>query len=319
MNMDIRKNDISRSGLLNLLVVYLVWSSTYLAIRIAVSGPGSFSILTAGYIRMFLAGALLLLLGLVKKYRLKITARELLSLTVSGGLLWVGGNGLIMWAEQRADSGFAALILALTPVLTAGLNSLLERKLPSFMVCSSLLLSFVGIGVMVGHNRLAGGVIELRSTLGLIGGTLSWVVGSIYQSRQSLDLPASVVSAYQHLTSGIMFLMLAVWSGNYLPGASQGAWLALLYLVLFGSVWAFTAFIKALNLLPLHITMTYAFVNPILAMFLGWVLLKEHIDSQMVVGAFLIIMGVIGLFWERLISVRKKCDGLSASSKSSDL
>lgn len=302
--MEVRNKGISRAGMLNLLIVYLVWSSTYLAIRIAVSGPGSFPILTAGYIRMFLAGALLLLLGLVKKYRLKITAREFLSFAVSGGLLWVGGNGLIMWAEQRADSGFAALILALTPVLTAGLNSLLERKTPSFTVCASLIISFMGIGVLVGPGRFSGAA-EIGPILGLIGGTLSWVAGSVYQSRQSLNLPAPIVSAYQHLIAGVMFFILALGSGNYQPSASQGAWLALLYLVIFGSVLAFTAFIKALGLLPLHITMTYAFVNPILAMFLGWLLLNEHIDSQMVWGAFLIILGVVGLFWERLRAERK--------------
>lgn len=291
---------ISKTGLINLLVVYVVWSSTYLAIRIAVSGPGGFNVLTAGYIRMFLAGSLLIIICVIRKYRIRITVRELIVFGVSGCLLWVGGNGVVMWAEKQADSGFAALVVSCAPLLVAVIESILNKKAPSKILAFSLLLAFTGLWILVGPAWRGMGGDNLMPALALLGGTVSWAVGSVYQARQKLDLPAPVVSAYQHLSAGILFFIISLSSGQYVPNAGRDEWLALLYLVVFGSVLAFTSYIKTLQLLPINIAMTYAFVNPVLALFLGWAILNEQVNLLTLLGALVVILGVVGVFWERV-------------------
>lgn len=298
--MSYKKLDLSRSGLLNLLVVYLVWSSTYLAIRVAVSGPHSFDVIAAGYLRMFGAGIILLVFCRLRGMRLRIPKNEILPIIISGSLLWLGGNGLIMWAEKTANSGFAALMAASTPLLVAGMESLLDKKWPSILLTISLVVSFTGIGVLVSPAWQTGGSVDLISALALFGGALSWGAGSLYQSRQRLTTPAPMVSACQHLSAGVVYLAVAFFSGSVMPSAGTTEWLALGYLILFGSVWSFTAFLKALQLLPIHITMTYGFVNPVLALFLGWLLLHEAVGFSTLVGALLVVAGVVGVFLTRL-------------------
>ncbi|MEN6327584.1 MAG: EamA family transporter [Syntrophomonas sp.] len=298
--MDTKAAPISRPGLLNLLVVYLVWSSTYLAIRVAVAGSNGFNVLSAGYIRMLLAGILLILFCVIRKYPIRITLQELAVFGLSGCFLWVGGNGLIMWAEKQADSGFAALVVSSTPLIVAGIESVLNKKAPSKILTFSLLLAFIGLWILLGPAWRGLGGNSLMPAIALLAGTVSWSVGTVYQARQNLDLPAPVAAAYQHLSAGILFLMLSIARGQYIPDAGPNEWLALLYLVVFGSVLAFTAYVKTLQLLPINLAMTYAFVNPVLALFLGWAILNEQINLFTLLGALVVILGVVGVFWERV-------------------
>src|SRR5690606_20576573 len=122
---------LNPAGLANLAVVYLVWSSTYLAIRIAVREGAGFPPFTMGLMRAALGGALLILWAYLQKQRVRITRREMLVLFASGTLLWMLGNGLVAFAEQRTASGLAALLLAATPIWTALIEAIWDRKLPS--------------------------------------------------------------------------------------------------------------------------------------------------------------------------------------------
>ncbi len=293
------KSTLSTAGLGNLMVVYLIWSSTYLAIRIAVTPGSGFSVWTAGSIRMVMAGLILLMFAWLKKLRIRINGRELTLLFLSGTLLWLGCNGLVMWGEQSANSGFTALVLASTPIWTAFIDSVLDKKMPSGLLVGSLVLSFAGIIVLVAPSLARGSTTQLGSAVVLIIAAISWSAGSVLQTRYPMELATPVISAYQHLLGGVGFIIIALASGQSWPQASNSAWLALAYLVIFGSVVGFTSFINALKLLPINIAMTYAYVNPVLALLLGWWLLDEVLTIWILAGAVMVILGVIGVFRDK--------------------
>ena len=221
------------------------------------------------------------------------------TLAVSGCLLWVGANGLVMWAEQYANSGFTALMVASAPIWTALIGAVLDRKKPSLLLMGSLLFGFAGLGVLMTPALLKQDSLELVSGGALFIASISWAAGSIVQTRNPVLLSAPVSSGYQHLFAGAGFLLVALFSGEVLPTPSLTGWLAWGYLVLFGSIFAFTSFIYTLQLLPLSIAMTYAYVNPVLALVLGWWLLDEAISGFTVMGALMVVLGVVGVFRSR--------------------
>lgn len=263
-------SSLSTAGLGHLFIVYLIWSSTYLAIRIMVKPGSGISVWASGSYRVVLAGLILLIYAYIRHYRIKITMREMLYLFVTGWLMWIGCNGVVMWIEQRANSGFVALALGSTPIWSAFIDALLDRKRPSPMLVGALFLSFSGIICLVVPSLLEGNTTQLGDGLILIVASAAWALASVLQNRWQIQLEAPVTAAYQHLLSGIGFIAIAVLTGSAWTQATPTAWMALVYLIIFGSVIAFTSFINALKLLPINIVMTYAFVNPVLAQILGW-------------------------------------------------
>lgn len=291
---------LSKQGLAHLSVVYLVWSSTYLAIRIAVQEGSGFPPFAMGAIRMAAAGMILLLLARFSGFSLRMSRQDLIRLSVSGILLWVGGNGLVVWAEQHVASGYAALMVASSPIWVAFLNALWSKKRPSWLLIGSLLLGFFGLCVLLAPTLLNSNPGEFTAGLALLAASISWSAGSLYQTRFPIQKSAVVISAYQHVFAAAGFFLVFLLAGEPIPHPTHQAWAAWGYLVIFGSVLAFTSFITALQLLPINIAMTYSYVNPVLAVFLGWWLLNEQITGWTIAGAALVICGVFGVFQERL-------------------
>jgi drug/metabolite transporter (DMT)-like permease len=290
---------INWSGMFNLLVVYLVWGSTYLAIRVAVREEAGFPPFTMAGLRVLTGGVLLLLWAAAVRRQIKPSKRDVVILAISGMLLWVGGNGLVTWAEQRAHSGYAALLVAASPIWVALLEAILDRKLPSRLLVGSLLIGFGGI-VLLSYPVLISGVrADWWSVIALLLAGLSWAIGTIVQSRHPVQLSPRVSSGYQQLFAGLGFALIALLLGEPRPTPLFEAWLAWGYLVLLGSVFAFTAFLQALRLLPTNIVMTYAYVNPVIAVALGWLILGEPITLWTVGGAALVLIGVAGVFRAR--------------------
>lgn len=296
MNMD---KKITWAGMLNLFVVYIVWGSTYLAIRVAVRDGAGFPPFTLGAMRVLIAGVVLLFWAFLTRKRVRPTRRELVTLAISGVLLWVGGNGLVNWAEQRAHSGLATLIIAATPLWVAIMEALIDRRWPSLRLILAIIVGCFGIAVLSVPVLREGVQADVPSIIGLLFAGFSWGMGTLFQSRRSVDVDPSVSSGYQQVFGGIGFVVIALLSHEPLPTPVPQAWLAWGYLVIFGSLLAFTSYVRAVQMLPTSIVMTYPYVNPVIAVFLGWLILNEPITVWTIAGAALVLLGVAGVFDDR--------------------
>ena len=299
-----KEKTTSWAGLAHLFVIYIVWGSTYLAIRVAVREGSGFPPFILGGTRVVSAGLVLLIWSVLRKKRIRLSSLELKILALSGILLWVGGNGLVNWSEQRADSSLAALIIAATPIWTAIVVVLMDKELPTLRMVGALLVGFGGMVVLSIPVLREGVQADVMSIIGLLIAGLSWGTGAVIQSRNPVVLDAVVSAGYQQLFGGSGLLILAMLVKEPMPKPILEAWFAWLYLLLFGSILAFTSFVKALRLLPTKVVMTYPYINPVIAIYLGWLILDEKVSLWTAAGAVLILLGVAGVFRERYRKVK---------------
>jgi drug/metabolite transporter (DMT)-like permease len=220
-------------------------------------------------------------------------------LLLSGLLLWLGGNGLVAWAEHRADSGYAALVIGTTPMWPIIIESILERRAPSFLLVLSLLIGFSGLAVLVAPVLKQGLQADASSTAALLSAAICWSSGSLLLQRRPPKTTPILISAYQQLFGGLGLTVVMVLTGEPCPQPTATAWLGWAYLVVAGSLISFTSYIIAVRTLPISVVMTYAYVNPMIALLLGWLVLGERITSTTVFGMVLILTGVSGVFWKR--------------------
>ncbi len=287
---------ITPAGLINLTIVYFVWGSTYLAIRIGIRSGSGFQPFWFGGLRVLVAGVILLLLGVMRGKDIRPNKMDLSVLIASGFLLWIGGNGLVVLAEQRVDSAIAALVVASTPIWVALFESILDRRMPSLLLIGSLIVGFGGIIVLSLPLLTSGVRADILSILALLLASFCWSSGLVLQTRRPVSLSKGISSAYQQLFGGLFFALIALIVREPLPTPTTEAWLAWGYLVLFGSILAFTAFVTALQQLPTSLVTTYAYVNPVIAVLLGWMILREPITPWTVVGGLFVLVGVTGIF-----------------------
>jgi drug/metabolite transporter (DMT)-like permease len=290
------KKKVTPAGLINLFIVYFVWGSTYLAIRIGIRSGSGFQPFWFGGLRVLVAGAILLLFAVIRGKDIRPNKMDLKVLIASGFLLWIGGNGLVVLAEQRIDSGIAALIVASTPIWVAMFESILDKRVPSLLLIGSLVVGFGGILVLSLPLIISGVRADILSILAVLLASFSWSSGLVLQSRKPVSLSRGVSSAYQQLFGGVFFALIALLVREPLPTPTTEAWLAWGYLVLFGSILAFTAFVSAIQLLPTSLVTTYAYVNPVIAVLLGWMILREPITPWTIVGGLFVLVGVTGIF-----------------------
>ncbi len=293
------ERSIEMRGIINLFIVYLVWGSTYLAIRVAVRPGAGIPPFTLGMVRIFIAGILMLLVSALRRSPMRPTRKELAVLAGSGVLLWTGGNGMVNWAEQRMDSSMAALVIATIPLWMVLLESILDRKKPSLGLVLSLIVGFAGTALLSARTLQSGDVGDIASLLALVLASISWTLGSLLQSRRPVSLSVEVSAGYQQIFGGLGFAVLVLLTGEPRPTPTTDAWLAWGYLIIFGSVIAFTAYVRILQLLPMSVAMTYAYVNPVIAVILGYVILSEPLHITTLAGAALVLLGVAGIFRER--------------------
>ncbi len=275
-------------------VIYLVWGSTYLAIRFAVETLPPFLMLFA---RFFTAGVLMYAF-LRWRGEARPTAREWAGAAVVGGLLLLGGTGAVGWAEQWIDSGLAALIVAIVPVWMVLLDWIgPAKRRPTRATIAGLVLGLMGVAVLVGPVELSGDArMQFIGSAVVVFGTLSWAIGSVYGS--SLPHPSSpwMSAALQMTAGGILLLLFGTAMGEWArldPGQMSARSLgALAYLVVFGSLIAFAAYIFLLRHEAPARVGSYAYVNPVVAVFLGWALASEPVTPRTIVAAAIILTGV---------------------------
>lgn len=286
-----------RRGLLYLLIVYLVWGSTYLAMR--ETALGHFPPLQMAASRVCIAAPILLVAARMLGQRIVLDRREAGLLAASGALLWLGGNGLVAVAEKHAASGFAALVIGSTPVWPVIFEFVLDRRRPTWRLLASLAVGFAGLAVLISPMLRHGLRADILSTVTLICATIFWAAGSMLQQRKRIAVAPLAASAWQHVFGGIALFAAAQLSSEPAPQPTTAAWIAWLYLIVFGSLISFTCYIIVVRALPMPVVMTYAYVNPVTAVILGRLFLGEPITKPMLLGMALIIAGVAGIFHER--------------------
>jgi drug/metabolite transporter (DMT)-like permease len=274
--------------------VYLVWGSTYLAIRFAVATLPP--LLMAGA-RFMIAGAILLLWARLRG-NARPTKGDWITGLVSGALLLLGGNGAVVWAEQRVPSGIAALLVAVVPLWMVLLDWLRRGgQRPALPVFVGLGLGLVGLGLLVGPDVMrGGGDVSLVGAGVLMFGALSWAIGSLYTKGAPRPSSANNGSGTQMFAGGLCLLLVGALSGEVgqldLAHVSASSWMGFLYLVTFGSLVGFTAYVYLLAHTTAAKAATYAYVNPVVAVFLGWLVAHEPVTSRTVIAAAVILAGV---------------------------
>ena len=293
-------SSLSTKGMLNLIVVYLVWGSTYLFIRLTVHEGSGFPPFAMAASRTLCASAILFVLAKGLGQWSRPSGSELRVLIVSGLLLWLGGNGLVAYAEHQANSGYAALVVGTTPMWSVIMESILGRRPPSLLLVLSLIIGFFGLAVLVTPVLNQGLRADASSTAALLLAAMAWSGGSLLLQRRPPKATPIVTSAYQQFFGSLGLIAITLLSGEPWPHPTAVAWLGWIYLVIAGSLISFTAFVIAVRTLPLSVVMTYAYINPVIAVLLGWLVLGERITSSTVLGTALILTGVFGIFWKRL-------------------
>lgn len=277
----------------NFALVYVLWGSTYLGIRIA---DESIRPLALGSVRFAIAGILMLAWCWFAKHRIRISGSDAWRLALIGILLLTGGNTTLAWAELSVPSGLAALIVAITPLWVMILDWLFYRERLSALGLAGIGLGIVGIAVLLWPQlsvTSAVGRHELFGAISLLFGSASWALGSVLSRHWRLNINPLVASGYEMTFSGAFNTVLALLFGEFARSTfaprSVGA---VAYLIVFGSWIGFSAFIWLLGHVPTSKVATYAYVNPVIAVFLGWLVLGERVDGFVLAGAAVIVAAV---------------------------
>lgn len=274
--------------------IYLIWGSTYLGIRLAVETMPPF--LMAGA-RFIVAGAILLAVMKLRGATWPTAAQWRIN-AVIGTFLLLGGNGLVVWAEQVIPSGITALLIGVGPlfiVLTEWAWPGGTR--PSAGTIAALLLGFAGVTWLAAPwEETAAGGLNPAGALAVLGACVFWAIGSIYSRHSKHGAPPLVAAALQMLGGGVALLIVALLHGDFgqfdFAAVSAESWGAFAYLIAIGSLIGFSTFAWLMkNTTPARVA-TYAYVNPVVAVFLGWLVLGEPITSRTLVASTIIVAAV---------------------------
>ena len=288
--------------IISLLLVYVLWGSTYLAIASAIKTIPAF----------FMAGSRFLIAGSILYLYMRYVKGERVpkgtwpSAWIMSTLLLLGGNGGVVFAEQYVPSGVTALLIGSGPFWFALLGWLwLKGPRPRVSAICGLVIGFVGLVVLIGPGRISGAASHapLLPSLLVIGSALSWSVGSIYSKTLKTQASPMMMSALQMLAGFFLLTGSGLLHGEYqgfsLRNVTTESWVAYIYLIVFGSLVGFSAYIYVLRHATPAVTSTYAYVNPVIAVFLGWAVADEPVTWRTICAAALIVGAVILISWPK--------------------
>jgi drug/metabolite transporter (DMT)-like permease len=281
--------------LLAFAIIYFVWGSTFLAIRIGVREVPPFL-----YCAMrFFAAGIILYAWLRWKGDPAPTLREWRSATVLAVQIFVLDYGLLFWAEQRVPSGIAAVILATIPVFMAVSEiSILKTRRMTLSLAIALLIGIAGVGALVIRSKeFTDAPVNTGGAVALIVAAISWSVASALTRKLPLPHSKSMSAASQMLVGGVLLTLasalLGEFRGFHLTAVSRGAWIALAYLIVAGSIVAFTAYVWLLHHESPTKVGTYAYVNPLVAVLIGYFFGGEALGSRTIAGTLLVLVSVV--------------------------
>ncbi len=274
--------------------VWLIWGSTYLGIRVVLETLPPFSMAA---VRFLVAGSLLFGWALLRGARLPRLAEWKPALLL-GALLILVGHGAVIWAEQRISSGLAALLVAVEPLWIVLLQLHPKEKTPPGRVWAGVLLGFAGLVLLLAPWETGGARdVDLAGAVVVIVGALAWAIGSLAGRRAPLPEPPALGTGMQMLSGALFLALAALVRGEPARIAwhavSARSLLALAYLTVFGSLIAFSAYVFLMKNVPPAEASTYAFVNPLVAVFVGWLLGGETVTPRMLAAAAIIVTAVV--------------------------
>lgn len=276
-----------------LLTVYVLWGSTYLGIRVAVSTMPP----------LLMAGARFLIAGLILlAWRLPIAIRnrrvpsiaEWRRTLVIGAALLLGGNGGVAFAEQTVPSGLTALVVSTVPLWMTAIDALFFRRAPSKGALIGLAAGFAGVALLAGPPGT--GSVSVIGAIVLILASLSWAAGSLYSRAARLPLDSLLATGMEMFCGGGCLLVAGALSGEFahldIAAISQASWIGFWWLVFFGGIVGFAAYLWVIRNAPTSLVATYAYVNPVVAVALGWAILGEPVTPRTLLAGGVIIASV---------------------------
>ena len=279
--------------------VYIFWGSTYLAIKYAIETLPPF--LMAGS-RFVFAGTILIIWARFSKDYEQPKAVHWKTAFIVGTLLLLGGNGGVVFAQNYISSSLAALLVATEPFWIVLLSWLwLKKSRPNWKVALGLAIGFLGVWLLINGqptiNSANSGSMQFLGTIAVILAALSWATGSIYGLRSPVPKSSLLTAGMQMFSGGLVLLFVSLilgeWSTFNILEVSANSWFGVIYLIIFGSLIGFTAYSWLLKNAQPAMVATYAYVNPIIAVLLGWLIANESFTGQMLVGAGVIVGSVV--------------------------
>jgi len=290
-----RPDQYSRSRVIAAFVaVYIVWGSTYLAIRYAVETMPPFLMVGA----RFLVSGVILYAWSRGRGEPRPTKAQWRDALVTGVLLLCCGNGAVAWAEQRVPSGLAALLVAIVPLWMVLVEWLRPRGIrPTVSIVAGVVVGLIGLVVLIGPRTLVGdGDVDRPGAIVLVVASLAWAAGSVYNRYGARPDSALMSTGLQMIAGSVGLLLVGVGAGElgtlHLARVSSASWLGWLYLVTFGSLVGFTAYVYLLRAVSPAKASTYAYVNPVVAVFIGWAIAGEPVTMRTLAAAAIILGGV---------------------------
>ena len=278
--------------ILSFIAIYVVWGSTYLFNKVAVTELPPFFLAS---IRFFTAGCLMISIAYITKSNLKISKKEFKNICITAFFFLVYGNSVFVWALQFVDSGFGSLMASTNPLFVLMMMRIIDQKPMKKKSILGVVLGILGMVLLVSQEELTTSQNSLVGVLVMLTCVLSWSYGSIFVAKASLPKNFLVSTGYQMIFGGIFLALVSLvfqesWSSPL--SWTTNVQLSMFLLIIFGGIIAFTAFNYLLKVVSTDKVSTSAYVNPVIALFMGWYFLDEKLSLQSIIASVILLTGV---------------------------